>query len=114
MLGIGAGHVVAAALAPKARRGEWLTSGAIVAVLGPIGLYLSYDVGALGRWPAWALSLLALAGWELFWGVGPGSAREATAAWEPGEPRCAFTKMVAEDQSQARCNQTGRRGVSST
>lgn len=75
MLGIGIGLLAAAALAPKDRRGEWLTSGAIAAVLGPLGLYLSYDVGALGRWPAWALSLLALACWELFWGVGPRSGR---------------------------------------
>ncbi len=80
MLGIGAGLVVAAALAPKPQRGEWLTSGAIAATLGPLGLYLSYDIGALGRWPAWALSLLALAGWELFWAVGFRSARKATAA----------------------------------
>jgi len=35
MLGIGSGLVVAAALAPRARRGEWLTSGAIAAALGP-------------------------------------------------------------------------------
>jgi len=79
MLGIGAGLMATAVLAPKAQRGEWLTSGAIAAALGPLGLYLSYDVGALGRWPAWALSLLALAVWELFWGVGHRSAREATA-----------------------------------
>lgn len=75
MLGIGIGLLAAAALAPKARRADWLTSGVIAAVLGPLGLYLSYDVAALGRWPAWALSLVALAGWELFWGVGPRSAR---------------------------------------
>ena len=80
MLGIGAGLVATAALAPKAKRGEWLTSGAIAAALGPLGLYLSYDVGALGRWPAWALSLLGLAAWELFWSVGPRSARGASAA----------------------------------
>jgi len=80
MRGIGAGLVVAAAVAPKAQRGEWLTSGAIAAVLGPLGLYLSYDVGVLGRWPAWALSLLALAGWELFWALGPRSAHKTTAA----------------------------------
>ncbi len=36
------------------------------AALGPLGLYLSYDVGALGRWPAWALSLLALEGGGCF------------------------------------------------
>ncbi len=80
MLGIGAGLVATAGLAPKAQRGEWLTSGAIAAALGPFGLYLSYDLGALGRWPAWALSLLALAGWELFWGIGSRSAREVIVA----------------------------------
>lgn len=78
MLGIGVGLLVAAVLAPKARRGEWLTSGAIAAVLGPLGLYLSYDVGAFGRWPAWALSLVILAGWELLWGVGLDSTRPST------------------------------------
>ncbi len=75
MLGIGIGLLAAAALAPQARRAEWLTSGVIATVLGPLGLYLSYDVAALGRWPAWVLTLVALAGWELFWGVGPRSAR---------------------------------------
>jgi len=60
---------LATALEPHAR----------ASVFGPLGLYLSYDVGALGRWPAWALSLLALAGWELFWALGPRSARKTTA-----------------------------------
>lgn len=79
MLGVGVGLLAAAVLAPRARRGEWLISAAIAAVLGPLGLYLSYDVGFLGRWPAWALSLVALAGWELFWGLGPRSDRPGTA-----------------------------------
>ncbi len=80
MLGIGVGLVVAAALAPKPQRGEWLTSGAIAAALGPLGLYLSYDVARprplarVGAEPA------CLVGRGLFWAVGPRSARRATAA----------------------------------
>ena len=71
MLGIGAGLLVARALAPRLERIDWMTSGAIAAVLGPLSLYLAYDFETLGRWPAWALSLVAVAVWELYWGVGP-------------------------------------------
>jgi len=70
MLGIGAGLAVASRVAPRAERERWLASGAVAAVGGPLGLYLSYDIDALGRWPAWALALVALAAWELFWGLG--------------------------------------------
>lgn len=68
MLGTAAGLLVAAA-AGRAERGAWLTSGAIAAFTGPLVLYLSYDLAAFGRWPFWALALLAWAGWELFWGL---------------------------------------------
>jgi len=27
------------------------------------------DMKAVGRWPAWAVTLVALAAWELFWGM---------------------------------------------
>jgi len=68
MLGMGIGLLVAAAVAPRSARGDWLTSAAIVAFTGPLSLYLTYDVGALGRWPFWAGVLLAWAGWEARWG----------------------------------------------
>ena len=68
MLGMGIGLLVAAAVAPRSARGDWLTSAAIVAFTGPLSLYLTYDVAALGRWPLWAGVLLAWAGWEAFWG----------------------------------------------
>jgi len=79
MLGIAIGLLGIAAVAPAASRGRWLTSGAIAAFLGPLGLYLAYDVAAFGRWPAWALTLVAMAGWELFWGLRPGIRRSAVA-----------------------------------
>jgi hypothetical protein len=69
MLGIAAGLLVAGALAGAERRGQWLTSGAIPAFAGPLGLYLAYDLAAVGRWPLWALILVAWAGYELFWGL---------------------------------------------
>jgi len=78
MLGIGVGLLLAALLAPEAHRGDWLTSGAIAAAFGPLGLFLSYDVSSLGRWPAWALTLVALAVWELFWGMVPRSGAGGT------------------------------------
>lgn len=71
MLGVATGLLAAAVLAPRDRRGEWLTSGAIAAFTGSLGFYLVYDFGAAGRWPAWAVSLLAVAGWELYWGLRP-------------------------------------------
>ncbi len=69
MLGIGVGLLVASSVAPGAERERWLASGAVAAVGGPLGLYLSYDVDGLARWPAWALALVALAAWEFFWGL---------------------------------------------
>ncbi|GAC1602886.1 MAG: hypothetical protein NVS3B21_31190 [Acidimicrobiales bacterium] len=67
MLGIGAGLLLTARLAPTPQRGAWLTSGAVAAFLGPLGLYVTYDVPAVGEWQAWALALVAWALWELFW-----------------------------------------------
>ena len=67
MLGVGAGLLVAARLAPLAQRGDWLSSGAAAAFAGPLGLYLSYDIPAVGRWQAWALTMVVWASWELFW-----------------------------------------------
>lgn len=69
MLGIATGLLVTAALADRRERAAWLTSGAIAAFTGPLALYLSYDVAAFGRWPLWAVALLAWAAWELFWGL---------------------------------------------
>jgi len=68
MLGMGVGLLVAGAVAPHAARGAWLASGVVVSVTGPLSLYLSYDVAALGRWQVWSAILLAWAAWEAFWG----------------------------------------------
>lgn len=67
MLGIAAGLLAAAAVAGPSRRAAWLMSGSIVALTGPLSLYLSYDVAALGRWPLWAVFMLAWGAWELYW-----------------------------------------------
>jgi len=68
MLGMGVGLLVASLVAPRSARGDWLASATIVAVTGPLSLYVSYDVAALGRWRFWAGLLLAWAAWEAFWG----------------------------------------------
>jgi len=69
MLGIAVGLAATALAAPKASRGEWLTSGVVASFLGPLGLYLTFDVEALGRWPAWAATLVVMACWELIWAL---------------------------------------------
>jgi len=69
MIGIAVGLLVTAAVAPRNSRGEWLTSGAVAAFFAPLGLYLAYDIKSVGRWPTWAATLIALAAWELFWGL---------------------------------------------
>lgn len=76
MLGVGLGLVVTSRVAPRPERANWLAAGAAAAVGGPLGLYLSYDVAALARWPAWTLVLVAMAAWELSRGLtGPATGR---------------------------------------
>lgn len=64
MLGVGAGLLAAAAVAPRRDRGDWLVSASVTAVMAPLSLYLSYDLAALGRWPVWSVLLLVWAAWE--------------------------------------------------
>jgi len=71
MIGIAGGMLVTAAVAPRASRGAWLTSGAVAAFFASLGLYLAYDMRSVGHWPLWAATLVALAAWELFWGLRP-------------------------------------------
>ena len=78
MLGIGAGLLVAARLAPAKERGAWLTSGSIVAFASALSLYLTFDMSSVGHWQLWGAVLVAWAGWELFW-----STRRITAAPSP-------------------------------
>jgi len=81
MMGVGAGLLVAAAVAPRDERGDWLTSGSVAAVTGPLSLYGSYDVAALGRWPLWFAVMVGWAAWEAFWGGrDAGAAPEARGA----------------------------------
>lgn len=64
MLGIGIGLLAASHLAPRAQRGDWLASAVVVAVTGPLSLYVAYDISAFGRWPLWSLVLAGWAAWE--------------------------------------------------
>ncbi len=79
MLGIAVGLLVTAGVSRHDDRRELMNSAAVAAFLGPLGLYLSYDVAVLGRWPAWAVTLVGLAAWELFW-----SLRSSPPASSPG------------------------------
>lgn len=79
MIGIAGGLLVTAAVAPQARRGEWLTSGAVAAFFAPLGLYLAYDMKSVSEWPTWAATLIVLAAWELFWGLRSQRFRSRTA-----------------------------------
>ncbi len=68
MLGVGAGLLVAAALAPVDERGAWLTSAAVVAFTGPLAYYLTYDLSWVGSWPVWAVVLVCWGASDLLWG----------------------------------------------
>lgn len=83
MLGIAAGLLATVAVARHEDRDELLSSATITAFLSPLILYLAYDVGALGRWPAWAAILVGLAAWELFWSLRAAPSRDAGAAVVP-------------------------------
>lgn len=69
MVGIGAGLLATAVLAPTPQRGDWLTTASITAFTGPLGFYLVFDLAVLGRWPAWAVVLVAWSVGELVAGV---------------------------------------------
>jgi len=84
MLGVGAGLLVSAAVAPRADRGDWLTSASVTAVTGPLALYAVPDMTSVGRWPLWTVVLLVWSAWEGFWAwrarqVIPASAQLRTA-----------------------------------
>lgn len=58
MLGVGAGLLVAAAVAPSAERGDWLASASVAAFTAPLSLYSASDMASLGRWPIWSAVLV--------------------------------------------------------
>ncbi len=68
MVGIGLGLVATAALAPAHERGGWLVTASISTLTAPLAFYLVYDFEVLGRWPAWTLTLVAWALWEMWAG----------------------------------------------
>jgi len=67
MLGIAAGMLATAALAPRVERADWLISASITSFTTPLSLYLAYDVDHIGRWPIWSALLLGWAAWEGRW-----------------------------------------------
>ncbi len=68
MVGIGLGLLATAALAPGRQRGQWLTTASISALTGPLAFYLAFDLAVLGRWPAWAVTLVGWSLWEMWAG----------------------------------------------
>ncbi len=68
MLGVGAGLLVASAVAPRADRGDWLASASVVAFTAPLALYSASDMASVGRWATWSAVLVAWAAWEAFFG----------------------------------------------
>lgn len=69
MVGVGVGLLATAMVAPPSQRGEWLTTASISACTSPLAFYLVFDLAVLGRWPAWAVVLVAWSLWELAAGV---------------------------------------------
>jgi len=65
VVGFGAGLVLVRLVAPHSQRGSWLTSAAIAVLVSGLFYLAAFDVDQLGRWPAWALALVAWAVWEL-------------------------------------------------
>jgi len=51
-------------VAPRAERGNWTHSAGVAVVTAGIGYFVAFSISSLGRWPAWALSLVAWAIWE--------------------------------------------------
>lgn len=64
MIRVGAGVLIASYLAPRAERGNWTHSAGVAVVTAGIGYFVAFSISSLGRWPAWALSLVAWAIWE--------------------------------------------------
>lgn len=64
MIGVGAGVLITSYLAPRASRGEWTHSSVVAVVTAAVFYFVEFSIPSLGRWPAWALSLVVWAAWE--------------------------------------------------
>ncbi len=65
VVGFGAGLVLVRLVAPKDRRGSWLTSASIAVLVSGLSFLGAADVEQLTTWWAWALAMAAWSIWEL-------------------------------------------------
>jgi len=63
MVGLAAGVLIASYLAPRAERDPWVHSAAVATTTTALFYFLEFSEPSLGRWPAWATSLLVWAAW---------------------------------------------------
>ncbi|MDQ2729854.1 MAG: hypothetical protein M3Y91_18810 [Actinomycetota bacterium] len=64
MIGVAAGVLVTSYIAPRANRAAWTHSSVVAVVTAAIFYFTEFSVPSLGRWPAWAVSLVVWAAWE--------------------------------------------------
>lgn len=63
MVGLVGGVLLASYVAPRAQRASWVHSAAVAATTAAVLFFVEYSEPVLGRWPAWAESLVAWALW---------------------------------------------------
>ncbi len=63
MVGLGAGILIVSYIAPRASRASWVHSAAVAAVTAAVFYFVEFSIPSLGRWPAWALSMVVWAVW---------------------------------------------------
>ena len=63
MVGLAGGILIASYLAPRGDRGSWVHSAVVAAVTAAVFYFLEFSLSSLGRWPAWAVSLVVWAIW---------------------------------------------------
>lgn len=64
MIGIGAGVLATSYIAPRLHRAAWTHSAAVAAVAAGFGYFMAFGLPSLGRWQAWAITLVVWAAWE--------------------------------------------------
>ncbi|MGI8752925.1 MAG: hypothetical protein ACR2MN_11540 [Acidimicrobiales bacterium] len=64
MIGVGFGVLLTSYIAPRAERGAWTHSAIVAVVAAAVFFFVEFGVPSLGRWPAWAISLVIWAAWE--------------------------------------------------